>query len=31
MLLRGALDPFDAAFRAQLLVGGTLGLVALLL
>jgi hypothetical protein len=30
-LLRGQLDRFQAAFRAQVLVGGTLGLVALLL
>jgi hypothetical protein len=30
-LLRGELDRFQAAFRAQVLVGGTLGLVALLL
>jgi hypothetical protein len=31
VLLRGELDRFQAAFRAQVLVGGTLGLVALLL
>jgi hypothetical protein len=31
VLLRGQLDRFQAAFRAQVLVGGTLGLVALLL
>ena len=30
-LLRGELDRFQAAFRAQVLVGGTLGLIALLL
>jgi len=30
-LLRGQLDRFQAAFRAQVFVGGTLGLVALLL
>jgi hypothetical protein len=30
-LLRGQLDRFQAAFRAQVLVGGTLGLVAMLL
>ena len=30
-LLRGELDRFQAAFRAQVLVGGALGLVALLL
>jgi hypothetical protein len=30
-LLRGELDRFQSAFRAQVLVGGTLGLVALLL
>jgi hypothetical protein len=30
-LLRGELDRFQAAFRAHVLVGGTLGLVALLL
>ena len=31
VLLRGELDRFQAAFRAQVLVGGALGLVALLL
>jgi len=31
VLLRGELDRFQAAFRAQVLVGGTLGLVAMLL
>jgi hypothetical protein len=30
-LLRGQLDRFQAAFRAQVFVGGTLGLIALLL
>jgi len=31
VLLRGELDRFQSAFRAQVLVGGTLGLVALML